>query len=51
MAIQCGTTEGATQEDVDGILNFHPTDTHASKCIQACLAEASGLVSQFSHYN
>lgn len=45
MTIGCGKREGATQEDVDGIVGFKPTDTRGSKCIQACLGEASGVVS------
>lgn len=51
MTVRCGTKEGGSQADVDGIVGFAPTDTPASKCIEACLGEASGVVSQFLNHN
>lgn len=51
MTVRCSTKEGGTQADIDGIIGFKPTDTPQSKCIEACLGEASGVVSQFSNHN
>lgn len=45
MAAQCGRKEGASDDDVNGILAFKPTNTRGSKCVEACLGEASGVVS------
>lgn len=44
MTKRCGEKEGAPDEDVNAIIEMKPTNTHASKCIQACLADAGGIV-------
>lgn len=48
MAKDCGKQEGASDDDINGMLALKPTNTRASKCVQACLAEGPGIVSQFS---
>lgn len=43
--------EGATEADIQEVLEHKPCTTYASKCIGACLAEMGGLVSQHAlHY-
>lgn len=44
MAHHCGKKEGGSLDDVNGWIELNPTHTPRSKCVQACLIEASGLV-------
>lgn len=48
MVENCGQQEGASEEDVAAIIAFKPPNTHASKCVQACLSEAGKIVNSFS---
>lgn len=51
MTTSCGKQEGASEEDVAGIIGLKPTNSHGSKCIQACLGEGAGVVSNFGSTN
>lgn len=46
MARGCGKQENAPEDEIEAIIAQKPTNSHVSKCIQACLAEAGGFVSR-----
>lgn len=37
--------EGASDADIQEVLTRKPPSSHAGKCIGACIAETSGMVS------
>lgn len=49
MTRHCAKKESGTEDDIQGILALKPTDTATSKCMQACIGEASGVVSPISN--
>lgn len=44
MANECAAKEGATQEEVNELLQDKPATVKGVKCVRACLAETIGMV-------
>lgn len=44
-AIECVKKEGASDADLQTMMSHNPPTTHEGKCVAACMAEASGAVS------
>lgn len=45
--LSCGEKKGATQADIDEVLERKPPSTPIAKCVEACTIEAGGIVSRF----
>lgn len=46
MANECAKKEGGSPEDVAELADHKPASGHSGKCVRACLAETTGIVSQ-----
>lgn len=44
LANECAEKEGATEEEVNELLQDKPASAKGGKCVRACLAETIGMV-------
>lgn len=40
----CSNTEGASESDVQEILDHKPPSSHSGRCVIACVGEAAGMI-------